>query len=147
MDYHSIEMIAQTHQEALTRYENSGDKTWIWDNLKREMPYTPQSPKSLDVLALQFPDPFVRSSENIVKWMQDNKLRPLTYEEHLEYITTHPEHQKKSYLLSLGTKQMLDGDLRVPGADWLDSRRDLSAVRWSIGWGASDRFLAAPISS
>jgi hypothetical protein len=108
----------QSYKEA----DNSSPSwTWEeWNNLKSEDFITPES--KLDVVVLSYnEDPKTRkSSDKIVADMGKLNLRPATIAELISLGIVKPEFNKvgSRYLVGLGTKAQLGGNLRVPILNW-----------------------------
>jgi hypothetical protein len=108
----------QSYKEA----DNSSPSwTWEeWNNLKSEDFITPES--KLDVVVLSYnEDPKTRkSSDKIVADMGKLNLRPATIAELISLGIVKPEFNKvgSRYLVGLGTKAQLVGDLQVPILNW-----------------------------
>lgn len=127
-----------TKEQALAEYRNSGGKTWVWDELEKNTPYSVPRTEMLYVMILNFGD--IESDEAGAE-MDTLGVRPLTYERLIPYGTAYPEHQKQKVLVGLGTKHFLGGDPHVPillsvGSDG----RGLDAVQWGGVWGGRCRF-------
>lgn len=137
-EIHPLEIKPLTKDEALAAYHQSGGKTWIWDELEKNMPYTIPDAKHLDVMIVNFGKGI--SGDNAVAEMDNLGVRPLTYEELIQYGITNPEHQKQNYLVGLGSKHVLDGDPCAPGLGWVVGGRLLSASHWGGDWGVGCRF-------
>lgn len=135
--FHNLEIEPLTKSEALKKYKDSGGSTWIWDELEKNMPYTPPSRKSLNVNILSFSRDI--SSEDAIKEMDKLNVRPLTYEELIQFGITYPEFQKQNPLIALGSKQVLSGLLQVPKLDG-GSARGLDANDWIDDWIGNFRF-------
>lgn len=134
---HTFRMEALSKEEALEKYKNSGGKTWIWDDLKNKMPYTTPEVIDKDVIILNFKKNI--SSEDAIQEMDKLGLRPMTYEELIQFASNNPEYQKQNILVALGSKHDFGGGLQVPVVNWGVEDRDLSAGAWD-DWSNDYRF-------
>lgn len=129
---HSLTIRPLTKEQALDEYRNSGGKTWVWDELEKNMPYMVPKAETLDVMIMNFGKNI--GSDEAIAEMDKLDVRPLTYEELVQYGIAYPEHQKQKYLVGLGTKHTLVG---IPHAPFLIvgvGERDLSAIVWGLDW-------------
>ena len=138
-EVHRLVIEPLTKEEALDRYKNSGGKTWVWNELEKKMPYTIPTAETLDVMIINF-NKDIGSDEAIAE-MDKLGVRPLTYEELIQYGIAHPEHQKQKIFVGLGSKHTLDGNPRAPilGVND-DGERSLDAFHWGFGWVGRYRF-------
>lgn len=135
---HSLTIRPLTKEQALDEYRNSGGKTWIWDELEKNIPYAIPKAETLDVMIINF-GKNIGSDEALVE-MDKLGVRPLTYEELIQYGITHPDHQKQKALVGLGTKHTLDGGPRAPVLSVVVVGRGLSAGDWGNAWVGGYRF-------
>lgn len=135
---HSLEIKPITKDEALFAYRQSGGKTWIWDELEQNMPYMTPKAEHLDVMIMNFGKNI--SSDDAIAEMDKLGVRPLTYEELIQYGIMHPEHQKSKWLIGLGTKHVLGGRPRAPCLGFVVGERGLRANRWGNVWDDECRF-------
>jgi len=138
---HTLNLEALTKEEAFEGYRNSGGKTWIWDELEKNMPYTTPEAKTLDVMILNF-NKDIRSDDALLE-MDKLGVRPLTYEELIQYGIAHPSHQEQKILVGLGSKHTLDGDSLAPVLGLGDAGRLLGAGHWCNVWHDEYRLLVA----
>ncbi|MBI5798560.1 MAG: hypothetical protein HZB10_01345 [Candidatus Yonathbacteria bacterium] len=125
-------------EEALEAYRKSGGDTWIWPELEKNMPYTTPKEDVLDVFLLGFGKSV--SSDDALAEMDRLGVRPLTYEELIQYGIVDPESQKKNTLVALGSKHSLRGGPRAPTLDVGGDKRCLGANFWDDGWYDRYRF-------
>ena len=132
---------------ALQSYKDADNKSspWVWDKWKKMTSYKAPEATHLDVIILSYnADPTTRaSSDKIVEDMDKAGLRPATIAELIALGITHPEFNKRAdtYLVGLGTKEVLGGCLCVPGLDWGGGERGLDRFRWTGGWSEHYRFV------
>jgi len=136
---HRLAIEALPKEEAIEAYRKSGGETYIWAELEKNMPYTTPKAEKLDVILLGF-GKSVTSDEALAE-MERLGVRPLTYEELIQYGIVNPEAQKKNPHVALGSKHSLGGNPRAPvlvvvGVD----ERDLDASPWGNDWGEGCRF-------
>lgn len=134
-EVHELSVRPLSKEEALAEYKKSG---WVWDEIEKNMPYTTPEAGRLDVMTMNFNKNI--SSEDAVKEMDTLGVRPLTYEELIQYGIAHPSHQKQKRLVGLGSKNSLGG-WDAPFLDVAIVVRMLNAVRWDRGWADEFSFL------
>ena len=138
-EVHELIMRALPKDEALAEYMASGGKTWVWDELEKNMPYTTPEAKTLDVMMVNF-NKAIGSDEAIAE-MDALGVRPLTYEELIQYGIAHPSHQEKKILVGLGSKHTLVGSPLAPSLGVSDDGgRELFASRSGRCWGVGSAF-------
>lgn len=137
---HHLEMRSLTKEQSLDEYRNSGGETYVWDDLEKNMPYTTPKTETLDVMILNFGKNI--GSDEALAEMDKLGVRPLTYEELIQYGITHPDHQMQNYLIGLGTKHGLDvAGPCAPSLGFDGAVRRLDAGHWGGVWGGRFRFL------
>lgn len=130
---HTLAIRPLTKEQALYEYRNSGGMTAVWDELEENMPYTTPKAETLDVMMMNF-NKEIGADEALTE-MDKLGVRPLTYEEFIQYGIAHPSHQEQKYLLGLGTKHILPlGGLRIPLLYFRGNKRRLSADGWGHVW-------------
>jgi len=134
---HPLIMRPLTKEQAFDEYRKSGGKTWIWPELEKNIPYVMPKVGVLDVMLLGF-GRSIESDEGVVL-MDDLGVRPLIFEEHIQYGTQHPSHQKKNPLVAL-TKYTLVGNPHAPLLGFGGVGRLLRANAWGGVWGDWCRF-------
>lgn len=144
-EVHELATRSLSKVEALAEYKKSGGEAWVWSELEKNMSYSTPKAESLDVMILNFRKSI--GSDEAVAEMDALGLRPLTYEELIQYGTTYPSHQKQKGLVALGNKYTLGVYVYAPvltfGSDlrmlvpylWGTIGRVLSALPWSRSWG------------
>jgi len=135
---HHLAIEALPNEEAIERYKKSGGKTWVWDEMEKNMPYTTPKAENLDVMIMNF-NKSIGSDEAIAE-MDRLGVRPLTYEELIQYGIAHPAHQEQKVLIGLGSKHTLGGNPRAPILSVLGVERDLDANHWGGDWDDRYRF-------
>ncbi len=142
-EVHQLVVLPLTKEEALDGYRNSGGETSVWDELEEDAPYTTPEAKTLDVMIMDFFKKGIRRDEALAK-MDTLGIRPLTYEELIQYGIAHPNQQKQKALVGLGSKHIISGEQCAPylGMNGSDGSRFL-ATRPSFLLGLDDkvRFL------
>jgi len=129
-------------EEALDRYKKSGGATWVWDELEKNMPYVVPNAENLDVMIINF-NKYI-SSDDAIKEMDALGVRPLTYEELIQYGIAHPSHQEQKALIGLGSKHALVGNPHAPVLDVNGvGERSLDANHWGVDWVDRYRFPVA----
>lgn len=85
----------------------------------------------------------VISSEDVLRHLEENGMRPTTVEEFLSFGATYPEIQREFPVLCLGSSWVFpDGDRRVPCLLRGGSDRGLGLCWFGGGWLEDCRFLA-----
>lgn len=135
---HSLTMRPLSKEEAFAEYRTSGGKTWVWDEMENNMPYSTPKAETLDVMIMNF-NKGIKSDEALAE-MDNLSVRPLTYEELIQYGIAHPSRQEQKWLIGLGTKHTLGGRPLAPVLGFDGGVRDLDAVRWGGEWGDGYRF-------
>ncbi|MFZ2303478.1 MAG: hypothetical protein WAV98_01650 [Minisyncoccia bacterium] len=133
---HELTMRPLSKEEALAEYRTSGGKTYIWDDLEKNMPYATPSPEKLDVMIIDFGKTI--GSDEALAEMDALGVRPLTYEELIQYGIANPSHQKQDLFIGLGTKHTLVGSPRTPVIGYDSRGRVLGANHWVDNWGAGN---------
>lgn len=136
---HSLTMRPLSKEEAIEEYKKSGSKTLVWDELEKNMPYITPKIEMLDVMVMKF-NKLIGSDETIAQ-MDKLGVRPLTYEELIQYGIVHPAHQKQKTLIGLGSKHILAGNLYTPCLRFDDVNRNLDAELLSGLYHDRYRFL------
>ncbi|MBI5400517.1 MAG: hypothetical protein HZB12_00145 [Candidatus Yonathbacteria bacterium] len=135
---HRLTIEALSKEEAIARYKQSGGKTWVWDEIEKNMPYTTPKAKTLDVIMMNF-GKNIKSDEAIAE-MDKLGVRPLTAEELIQYGIANPSHQEKDLLVGLSSKHTLDGSPLAVILRVSVDRRDLVAGHWGGDWNDGYRF-------
>ena len=136
-----------TLHSALTSYEDADNHSpsYVWPEWRNMKSYTPPETTHLEVIILSYNnDRETReASESIVSDMDKAGLRPATIAELIALGLVNPEFNKRNdtYLVGLGTKEVLGGFPCVPFLDWDVSRRSLDRGWWTDVWGERDRFV------
>lgn len=144
-EVHPLAIRSLTKKEALDEYRKSGGK--IWDELEKNMPYVVPEPRGLSVMILDF-GKRIRYCKALAE-MDVLGVRPLTYEELVQYGVVYPIHQRRKDLVGLGTKHVLNALLfRSPHVPFLcahdDGERNLDARATDLPLHAENRFLVVP---
>ena len=112
--------------------------------MEKEIPYViprhylKPNVKVLDVMILWFRRRI--GSDEGVALMDNLGVRPLIFEEHIQYGTQHPSHQEKKNLVAL-TKYILEGNPYAPVLAFGGDGRGLGAAGWGGDWVDGCRFL------
>ncbi|OHA79010.1 MAG: hypothetical protein A2V96_01130 [Candidatus Yonathbacteria bacterium RBG_16_43_6] len=144
-EVHPLAIRSLTKEQALDEYRKSGGRTWIWDELGENMPYSVPEPRGLNVMILSFGRD-IGSDEAFVE-MDKLDVRPLTYEELVQYGILYPKHQKKKILVGLGTIHILHALFGSPHAPVLnadDDARNLDASSLKLTFHDRHSFLVVP---
>lgn len=112
-EVHQLVVLPLTKEEALDGYRNSGGETSVWDELEEDMPYTTPEAKTLDVMIVDFFKKEIMRDKALAK-MATLGIRPLTYEELIQYGIAHPNQQKQKALVGLGSKHIIAGEKGAP---------------------------------
>lgn len=139
-EFHPLTIRPLTEEEALDEYKKSGDRAWIWDELEKNMPYVVPKAEILSVMIMNFYKSESIESDDALAEMEAHGVRPLTYEELIQYGIKYPKHQKQKALVGLGTKQTLVGYPYAPNLRFDDDVRVLSADLWGNDWVGRYRF-------
>ncbi len=139
---HPLIIRSLTKKKALDEYRESGGKTWVLDEIVKKMPYIILSPTELHVIIMKF-DRHIKIYEALAE-MSALGVRPLIYEELIQYGTTYPSHQKKNSLIALGSKYSMDGYQQTPLLERHDGKRVLFVVRSHHTFRTGSRFLVVP---
>ncbi len=132
---------------ALQSYKDAdnGSPSWIWNEWKNMQSYKAPEATHLDVIILSYNnDPKARqSSDKTIHDMDRLNLRPATIAELIALGIVKPEFNKRNdtYLIGLGTKEVLDGGPRVPNLYWDVGERGLRRSRWAGEWDELFRFV------
>ena len=102
------------------------------------MPYTVPKAETLNVMIMNF-NKSIGSDEALAE-MDKLGVRPLTYEELIQYGIAHPTHQEEKWLIGLGSKHTLVGRPHTPVLGVNGVERDLGAHYWDGVWGDRYRF-------
>lgn len=139
-DFHRLEIRALSKEEAMAEYKNSGGETRVDSKLEAFMPYAVPKTENLEVMMMNFKGG--RGSESFIKEMNRCGVRPLTYEELIQYGIAHPSHQEQETLVGLGSIHF--GFSSYEGAPMLcvsgDVRRLAAGVNADDWSGFSSRF-------
>lgn len=135
---HTLAMRPLSKEEAFAEYRTSGGKTWVWDEMENNMPYSTPKAETLDVMIMNF-NKGIKSDEALAE-MDNLGVRPLTYEELIQYGIAHSSHQEQKWLVGLGTKHTLGGDPRAPVLRFGGDERSLVASHLGSEWGDGYRF-------
>lgn len=138
-EVHPLVIRSLTKEEAFTEYRNSGGGAiWILNELEENMPYAVLKAETLDVMILDFGSD-IGSDEALVE-MNKLGVRPLIYEELIQYGIAYPKYQKQKKLIALGTKHILGGRSCAPGLGFCAGDRNLIIYGWSGNWGVGASF-------
>lgn len=126
-ELHHLEMRPLTKEEALFKFDHSGGRTWINPDIE-DIPYVIPKVETLDVIIVYFG--YVEGAEAIAE-MDKLGVRPLAFEELIQYGIAYPEHQKQYALTVFGPAEK---DLRLSFADTYyreaTRTREKGDVRW-----------------
>lgn len=112
-EFHRLEMRPLSKEEAIVEYKNSGGKTMVESRLEAFKPYAVPKTENLEVMMMNFKGG--RGSESFIKEMNRLSVRPLTYEELIQYGIAHPSHQEQEVLVGLGSVHFgFSGDESAP---------------------------------
>lgn len=137
---HPLVMRALTKKEALAEYKKAGGGAFVWSELEENMPYVIPSPENLDVMVINFGEDV--GSEWVLAEMNRLNVRPITYEELIQYSIANPEHQKQQHhLVALGTKYFFNGALRALELGDTSGKRDLTPISLEGNLHEGCRFL------
>lgn len=101
-EVHPLVIRPLAKEQAFAEYRAGDGEPWVWNELEDNMPYVVPEVKWLNVMILDFGKDF---PSNGVDFEMDNlDVRPLAYEELIQYGIVYPEHQKQNLLLGLGTR-------------------------------------------
>lgn len=144
-EVHPLVIRPLTKEEAFTEYCNSGGKTWILNELEENMPYAVLKAEALNVMILNFGREI--GSDFALAVMDKLGVRPLIYEELIQYGILYPGHQSLKILVGIGTIHMHDlvGVTYTPilsGGN--NSIRSLGLYYLSHTLGGRCRFLVVP---
>ncbi len=139
-EVHELVMRALSKEEAIDEYKKSGGETFVWNEMEMNMPYTIPNAENLYVMIMSF-NKEIRSDEALAE-MDKLGVRPLTYEELIQYGIAHPSHQEQKYFVGLGSKHPLEGSMRAPTLnDDVGFGRRLKASPCDGVWRDNYRFL------
>lgn len=129
--------------DELKKYHTGGGvTTWVWDEVEKKMPYTTPEAGVLDVMIMNFNKDIVLNDALVEMSILD--VRPLTYEELIQYGIAHPSHQEKKVLAGLGSKHVLTGISKAEGPGDTEQFVDqLSAPALLVGDAVYGRGLSA----
>lgn len=102
------------------------------------MPYAVPKAETLAVMIMNFGKSI--GSDDALAEMDKLGVRPLTYEELIQYGIANPEHQKQKWLVGLGTKHTLGGNPRAPYLGFVGGGHRLGARGWGVDWDGRCRF-------
>ena len=137
-EVHNLEIRPLTEEQALSEYRNSGGEI-RYSVIQENFPYTMPKQENLDVMIMKF-DQIIRDSDDVIVEMNNLGVRPLAYEELIQYVIANPSNEQ--LLVALGSKH----DHAAPrhwviGVNSYERRFDsLSLVSRSEG----DRFPVTP---
>lgn len=142
-EVHKLTVRALSKEEAFAEYKASGGDTLILDDFEEDnIFYKTPEVKKMDVMIMIFPDssyaPTLRLMEAL-KIMNECKVRPVTYEELVQYGTAYPSHQVQSVLIALGERGTPIRTDAMPYLGESDGVRVFSRII-SNGWGREQRF-------
>jgi len=137
-EVHKLVVKALSKEEAITEYKKSGGVPYISQDLESNMPYLTPNVENLDVMIMNFGKE-IKSPEALTE-MDRLGVRPLTYEELIQYGVTYPSHQQKNDLVGLGSKYTYSGGPRTPVLLMLANDRELDGKVWGLLWDSSYRF-------
>jgi hypothetical protein len=120
----------------------AGKYDWFNDDITgRNFPSSEKGTAQVIVYLVNFDRDI--SSENAVKELDRQGLRPATLKELLALGATYPDLQRKDLIVALGsTWRPSDGDVSVPDLDGDGSLRSLHLGWWGGGWRSHWRFAA-----
>lgn len=135
-----------TKRQAFAEYRNSGGRTWVWSELEKNMPYIVPKAEKLDVMILKFGRSI--GDDKALAEMDNLDVRPLIYEQLIQYGIARPEHQKQKFLIGIGTKHILRSMFVGLHSPVLhtddDGERNLDACPLNCPLGERYRFLVVP---
>lgn len=136
---HPLAIRALSKEEALEEYKTSGGKAGVWDEFKINFPYTTPKAETLDVMMMNFGKEITRGEADTE--MGKFGVRPLTYEEFVQFISVNPSFDEQNPLVALSDKHTGNGAPRVAFARFSsETGRSLCAARHSDNWNANYRF-------
>ncbi|HAS84787.1 MAG TPA: hypothetical protein DCS23_01785 [Candidatus Yonathbacteria bacterium] len=137
-EVHELIMRPITKEQALSEYKNSSGKTYIASEVSEKMTYSTPKAEALNVMIMNF-NKIIRSDEAVTE-MNAFGVRPLTYEEIIQYGVAHPSHQKQKILVGLGGEHLVDGNVVLPELIARVGTRFLEAIRLDHVFGGGFRF-------
>lgn len=135
-EVHPLIVRSFSKDEALDAYRKSGGETRIGNETEKNMPYTIPKNEVLNVMVTNFDI----NPETVIE-MDKVGVRPLTYEEIIQYGIQNPSHQKQRTLIGLGTKCIIFGYQHAPILDNDGSGRVLDVSRIDSSYGDQYRCL------
>ncbi|OHA83824.1 MAG: hypothetical protein A2937_02000 [Candidatus Yonathbacteria bacterium RIFCSPLOWO2_01_FULL_47_33b] len=137
-EIHHLVVESLSKKEAFDRYCSSG-RTSVWDGLEENMPYMTPEGTTLDVMIMKFNK--VIGSDEAITEMATLGVRPLTYEELIQYGIAYPTHQEKDAFNGLGSKHTFEnGNVLTPRLVLSGGYRVLCANSWDSDWSEWCRF-------
>lgn len=120
----------------------NGKYDWFNDDITgRNFPSSEKGTAQVVVYLVNFDHDI--SSEDAVKELDRQGLRPATLKELLALGSTYPDLQRKDLIVALGsTWRGSDGRVSVPCLGGVGSRRGLRLTWWGGVWGSGWRFAA-----
>ena len=140
-EVHELAMRPLTEEQALNEYRNSGGEI-RYSVIKENFPYTMSKQENLDVMIMKF-DRIIRDSDDIFVEMSNLGVRPLTYEELIQYVIANPSNEQ--LLVALGSKHDHAAP-RIWSMGRHGDKRALDTVSW-ISRSEGDRFPVVRKSS
>lgn len=142
-EIHSLTIHPLTKEEALAAYCKSGSETWIWDELEHNMPYFTPKEGKLDVIIMKF-NKLIEGHDALTE-MEDLDVRPLSYEELIQYGALYPMHQDQKNLAALVEWDYPHGRICSPVLyRGRCGQRRMSIVSWD---GGLDKNIYFPVVS
>ena len=146
-EVHPLAMRALSREEAFAEYEKSGGRAWIAKDDFKSKSYTIPNLNNIDVVILKFNDiePYVGlATDQVLERMGSLGVRPLTFEETIQYGIAYPAHQEQYGLVSLDLFRS-DSDIsrKFSVLSARGGQRDLSASVSAWDWTNDAHFLTA----
>lgn len=140
---HKFKLLPFTKEQAFEFYKEKCNPVYIFPGLEKSMPYNIPALKHLDVLIISPKEKI--SSKDIIEKMDKLGLRPMTYEEMLQFTALNSGYQKKSSLVALGSRyeSAYQGNnyYEVAYANYNDEKYCLISTSWDREWFGDFRFL------
>ena len=141
-EVHELAMRALSKEEALDEYDRTNNKPYINPDLEKYMPYKTTETENLVVMMMSLNKN--TNCDEVLAEMDKLGVRPLTYEELIQYGIAHPSHQEQNEIIGLGSRyslgDSLQGGVRVPVLFKNVAGNSLRADRLDYGFTKESRF-------